>query len=306
MFGIPVDENLKTSKEALEAGGLLWTVDKQPLTAHLPYGPDGTNKLVPGKYANTRMDTLDVVGIVGKNFRNVQNEEAALILDALAQEVELKFKRVGDIDRGARVWMECELPGEVRIKETEDVIKQYVTMTNAFNGTKSYVMHVTPIRQKNQTAMNITYGMSDAISIRHTKKFDDHIKEARKILKFQNDYLAELSTVFNSLADIKVGKDDFISILDTLMPLSTDPEVNNTKTENSRNKLSNLYLAENIDAELPDTGWSLFCAVSNYADNYRSFKSSDDTTKEQNRFLAILEGESQAIKDRTITALLGN
>lgn len=300
-YGTGVSE-LKTAAEALEAGHLTWGVIKEPLVAHLSTGED---KAVRKKYSVRRDDTSTVIGIVGKNFRPVPNLEAMGIMDALALENEAKFEAVGSIGDGERVWMLAKLPGEIRVKGL-DTVEQYLLLSNAHDGSKSLVMSFLPFRARSTSVMNTsTEDVAASLSIRHTRKFDEHIKEARRVLKIKEDYFESLGDMFNSIADINVNKDRVFEILDAVMPLPLDG-TNKGKAESAREKLMDLYNVENAVNPIPNSGWSFFCAASNYADHHKSFKSrkDEDGSKEQIRFLSITEGASQGLKEKVMAALL--
>jgi phage/plasmid-like protein (TIGR03299 family) len=300
-YGTGVSE-LKTAAEALEAGHLTWGVVKEPLTAHLL---DGSDHPVRKKYTVRRDDTDSVIGIVGKNFRPVPNLEAMGLMDALALEHEAKFEAVGSIGDGERVWMLAKLPGEIRVKGL-DTVEQYLLLSNAHDGSKSLVVSFLPFRARSTAVMNTsTEDISASMSIRHTKKFDEHVKEMRRVLKIKEDYFQSLGEMFDNIADIKVGKDRLLEVLDAVMPLPIDG-TNKGKAESAREKLMDLYNVENQVNPIPNSGWSFFCAASNYADHHKSFKSrkDEDGSKEQIRFLSITEGASQSLKEKVLNALL--
>jgi hypothetical protein len=114
-----------------------------------------------------------------------------------------------------------------------------------------------------------------------------------------------LGEMFNSIADISITKDRLTEVLDRVIPLPVDG-TQKGKAEGARDKLHELYNTENQANEFPNTGWSLFCAFANYADHHKSFKSrkGEDDSKEQIRFLSIMEGASQDIKNNVLEALL--
>lgn len=299
-------EGLATSKEAAEAGGLSWGVTKAPLVAVVPKS-DGTfeNQMVPGKFHVRRDDSDKIIGIVGKNFRPVPNLEAMGLMDALAQEAGAIFKSVGSIGDGERVWMMAQLPNSLRVKGSDDIIDKYLLLSNAHNGSKSLVMGFTPFRRMGASVMNIAVGrLNDKLSIRHTAKFDEHVKEARRVLKLQEAYFEHLGIMFDGLADVPVDNKKFNEVLDAVMPLPTEGRTE--KAEGSRERLEALWAAENRTNPFANTAWSLFSAFSNYGDHEKSFKSrkDDDGSKDQLRFLSIMEGSAQSLKNDALSAIL--
>jgi phage/plasmid-like protein (TIGR03299 family) len=309
-------EGLSTSKECAEAAGLNWGVKKAPLTAHLTLDDGSTlDQPVKREFTITRDDNNVVLGVVGKNFRAVPNLEAFALLDSLAEEAQSKFEYAGYQGDGERVWMKVKLPREIRIKDNPDEVVSFsMFLTNAFNGSKSLVMHFAPILDKQATMLNVNSAglKSDTMSIRHTNKYDEHIKEVRKVLRLSDTYLDGVEEMFNNLADIKVDAAKFNEVMDTILPIPTaDPitgeQPNTKKVETAREKLSELIDEQNVINKFPNTGYSTFVAIANYADHEKSFKSRKDEvgSKEQIRFLSVLEGNSQDMKNEALEILLG-
>lgn len=306
-------EGLQTAQECLEAAGLNWDVDKKPLVAHLTLD-DGSilDMPVKGKFTIDRKDNHAVLGIVGKNFRAVPNPETTALLDSLAEESLAKFQYAGSEGQGERVWFKVKLPKEIRIKDNPDEVVSFsMFLSNAFNGSKSLVMHFTPEIDKQATIVNPSIMKSDTMSIRHTKKYDEHIKEVRKVLKLSEQYFDSCSEMFNNLADIPMDQSKYEEVMNTILPLPIPDPVtgetpNATKVETSREKLNQLIVEQDTLSKFPKTAWSAFVAISNYADHEKSFKSRKDEvgSRESIRFLSILEGASQELKNEALEILL--
>lgn len=305
---------LLTSPEMLTAAGLNWGVRKEPLVAHLTL-PDGSklDKIVKGKYTVTRDDNNTPIGIVGKNFRAVPNLEAAALLDSFAEEAEAKFEYAGSIGDGERVWFKVSLPKSIRIKDNPDEVVGFnLICSNAFNGSKSLEMNFVPVLNNQAIVLNTNTHKSDSMSIRHTNMYDTHIKEVRRVLRLADTYFDGVEEMFNNLADIPVGKDKFLEVMDKIMPLPVPDPVtgetpNATRTENARKKLESLVDEQNSISPFPNTGWSTFVAIASYNDHERTFKSKKDESDSQAdiRFLSILEGTSQKMKNSALEILLG-
>lgn len=305
---------LLTSSEALTEAGLDWGVRKEPLVAHLTL-PDNSviNQPVKGKYTITRDDNNCPIGIVGKNFRAVPNQEAAALLDSFAEEAEAKFDYAGSIGDGERVWFKVSLPKSIRIKDNPDEVVGFnLVLSNAFNGSKSLEMNFVPVLNNQSIVLNTNTHKSDSMSIRHTSMYDTHIKEVRRVLKLSETYFDSVGEMFNNLADIPVGKDKFLEVMDKIMPLpvpdpATGETPNATRAENTRAKLESLVYEQNAISPFPNTGWSTFVAIASYNDHERTFKTKKDEEGSQAdiRFLSILEGTSQKMKNEALEVLLG-
>ena len=72
------------SKQALEYAGLNYMVEKRALFT-LDKNSSNTDLQVPEYCATVRTDTQDVLGVVGKQYEVVQNEDAFTFFDAIVQ-----------------------------------------------------------------------------------------------------------------------------------------------------------------------------------------------------------------------------
>ena len=79
-------QGLMTASEAIVAGGLDYTVTKEPLTSTFVTEDGVTTLDVPGKFAtiaHTRLDGPRALGVVGNQYHIVQNVDAATVVGDL-------------------------------------------------------------------------------------------------------------------------------------------------------------------------------------------------------------------------------
>ena len=99
-------DNALTGREAITAAGLGYTVDKVALMTD-------SLQMVKSHVATRRSDTGEILGVVGQNYKVVQNAEAFDFMDNLVAEG-LRYHTAGALGKGDRIWMLATLPGEVR------------------------------------------------------------------------------------------------------------------------------------------------------------------------------------------------
>ncbi len=81
-LGAVLDRPPATIAEAIEASGLGWRVEREPIAvdrgdaATVDDWWEPRCEEIPGYYATVRQDTRAVLGIVGERYRIVQNQEA--------------------------------------------------------------------------------------------------------------------------------------------------------------------------------------------------------------------------------------
>lgn len=108
-------ESYPNSAEALKFAGLDYTVEKRPLFTVDSHNlatfksPDGNEMydgflpdiLVPNYYSTVRTDTEEVLGIVGKDYKVIQNTEAFSFFDSIVGGGEgILYETAGALGKG--------------------------------------------------------------------------------------------------------------------------------------------------------------------------------------------------------------
>ena len=119
-LGAVLERPPATIAEAIEASGLGWRVEREPIAVDRGDAATANDwweprcEEIPGYYATVRQDTRAVLGIVGERYRIVQNEEAFQFVDQLLGS-SLHFETAGSLHGGRRVWVLATLPEHVEV-----------------------------------------------------------------------------------------------------------------------------------------------------------------------------------------------
>ena len=122
-LGAVLDQPPATIAAAIQAAGLGWRVEREPIAvdrgdaATVDHWSQPRCEEIPGYYATVRQDTRTVLGIVGERYRIVQNEQAFQFVDQLLG-TSLHFETAGSLNRGRRVWVLATLPSTWRSAAT--------------------------------------------------------------------------------------------------------------------------------------------------------------------------------------------
>jgi phage/plasmid-like protein (TIGR03299 family) len=286
-------ESPATAAEAIVAAGLNYRADLKQLQTE-----DGTP--VPRRRAVVRSDSGQVLGIVGRSYVPVQNEEAFNFLDAVVADGSLRFHTAGALGVGERVWMLAKLPSEIRVKNSDDITEKYLLLSNSHDGSSSLRAFFTPIRVvcANTLALAQRQGKGQGVSIVHKGNLTAKIDQAREILGIANRFFDHAEIQINQLAHhyptLQQLKDFFEQVYPD--PLAADP----TRAANVRGELLRLF-EQGMGHDIPairHTTWAGVNAVSEFVDHYRSARGKTQEERASNRLQSAWFGSGARMKAR--------
>jgi phage/plasmid-like protein (TIGR03299 family) len=256
-------EKPATAEQAIEASGLDYTVAKRPLKAII-HGHRYSD--VPDNFATVRMDTGDVLGVVGNRYQPIQNRDAFAFFDALVGEGEAIYETAGALGKGERIWILAKLPGYIKVRG-KDIVGKYLLLTNSHDGSSLVRAKLTPIRVVcNNTLSAALSGAEEEVRVRHTPNAADKLEEAHKLLGLTNELYQQLDYIFNRMALKKVTNKQLLDYVKSLIPDNEEAE-KNTRTENIRNAILELHESGQGAELCRGTLWGAYNAVTEYTDH---------------------------------------
>jgi len=290
-------ENAATAAEAIIAAGLNWIVEKKPVYAATNQG----FKEIKGKFAITRIDNNNPIGIVGKRFEPLQNKDAFRFFDAVVGVKEAIYHTAGALGHGEKVWILAKLNGVVRTIG-DDVTEKYLLLANGHDGSMILQMMFTPIRVVCQNTLNAAISSADAAyRLRHTKSIGLKIEEVREALGIVNQKFDIFESATQKLAATKVNDAAFSNYI---MDLGLAPKEERTD-ENARGYDRQIEVAALLQqlfqsgkgTELPGvrgTAWGAYNAVTEFVDYYQNPRTK--VNKDQARAKSLLFGAGAELK----------
>lgn len=280
-------EGLANAHQVMEHAGLDWKVDKVDMRT-----VSGIE--IPNHFAMVRDTDQSVLGVVGNRYRPMQNEEAFEFFDPIIERGEAIYETAGSLNGGRQVWLLAKLPNHIRIAETDDIIENFVLLTNSHDGTKPVVAKVTPIRVVCSNTLNFALSKKGGseTTIRHTTNMMSRVQEAHKVLSFVNKNVADLDVAFNSLAQSKINDRDAEQYFERV--LNGNKKEISTRTKNVIEELMDTY-ETGIGTDMPHvrgTVWGAYNAVTEYVDHVKSYRKDTDKTH------AIIFGSGSATKEQ--------
>jgi phage/plasmid-like protein (TIGR03299 family) len=292
-IGVRVEKEV-TAKEAIELAKLDYNIIKLPLYVN------HNNEFIKSEefYGNFNSANNKLLGTVTDRYKIVQNTEAFEFFDSVVKSGEAIYHSAGALGNGERVWILAKLPKNILLFK-DDIVEQYLLLTNSHDGKGSLLMYFTPIRVVCQNTLLASYkDAKDGISIRHTGNIKDKIDEARRILGLAIDFYKIFETDIGKMAEKKLTLSEANQYFNRVLEIKDENEIS-TQLTNTKDALHYLFRngKGNTSEEVKDTVWAGYNAVTEFADHFKTFR-------KDNRVKSILFGSSAVLKQRAFTEAL--
>ena len=280
-----------TAAEAIEAAGLDYQVELHSLSTD-----DGIP--VPSRKAVIRSDTSEVLGVVGNSYQPVQNHQCFGFLDAVVADEQLRYHTAGALGKGERVWMLAQLPGQVRVKNSDDVTEKFLLLSNSHDGSSALRVYFTPIRVvcANTLGMAERRSRGQGVSIIHKGDLAAKVGEAQETLGFANRFYDDLDEKINHLARHYPSQRQLALYFESLYPDREDGK--NRRSKNVRDELLRLF-ENGVGQDIPEirhSTWAAFNAVTEFVDHHRSTRGKSPEERASRRLDSAWFGSGSRLK----------
>jgi phage/plasmid-like protein (TIGR03299 family) len=323
-----------TSKEAIELGGLNFTVEKRPIFVEsaqsIPFEEAGkfptiirsiehqnfyegehgeikkTKKVaiyrpslvVPDKYATVRTDNNLPLGIVGSKYTVIQNIEAFEFIDSIIGKGIADYETVGALGNGETVFITCKLRQELIINK--DLIDQYLLITMSHDGSSSITVMFTPTRVVCNNTLSVALrGNRNKVTIRHTQNAKSKLEEAKKVLGIVDQQTLAYKEAFGVIYNKSVSDEKAKEIIAFSLGIKPDEKGEISTRAFNTLEMANNYYHSGIGQEgIVGNGWGVFNGITGYLQNSKEYSNAE--LKFKNTFL----GGSVDIRDKALQSLL--
>jgi len=293
-------DHVFTAKEAIEYGGLDYTVEKQRLLTERWLD-------VPDYFATVRQDNNQILGMVGKDYTIVQNRDVFSFFDQVVGEGKAIYETAGCLGKGGVIFITAKLPKQIIIGK-DSPIDNYLVLCSSHDGSMAITAFFTPVRVVCQNTLNAAFSNNtNRVYIKHTQNVKERFVEAALVMGIHSEYLDKLEVAFRLLYDKKVSDQDMRSIvtraflnkeeIKTLV-LTGNIELSPRKTNMVDGVAQYYQMASEID-NIRGTGYGVYNAVAGYFQNVKNFRS--DEQKMKSIVLGGLSAQyTQRVSDRLI------
>jgi phage/plasmid-like protein (TIGR03299 family) len=308
-LGTYVGDNPVLAEEAIQAASLDWEVVKAPGFAAVTVGEEEFEAAADDWYFTVRTSDKKVLGAVKGKYRVLQNRAAFEFMDTLAGDHGfMQYHTAGSLKDGRVVWMLAEVLNYMIEPVPGDVTKPYVLLVNGHDGNTPLKALFTTVRVVCQNTLNLALSQSgarDGVTIRHTGKMSEKLKEAKKVFGYAQAEVEAYQEVAQRLARKRASDKMLEGMLDELFPLIEGKS--NTKRKNKRETIQELY-ETGPGADLPGvrgTAWGALQAVTNYTTHHRATRGADDELeKRENRLMSTWFGSSNRLNRKALNYLM--
>jgi phage/plasmid-like protein (TIGR03299 family) len=293
-------ENTISSAEAIKAAGLDWDADLIPLQIPAWTTSAGFQiepRIVDEVRVVVRATDGKILGRVGPGYTVIQNREGFAAFDPFVKEGFLKYHTAGSLGSGQRVWILCELPGEMVLPGDISKIRKFLLLANAHDGSMALRVMPTPIRVVCQNTLSAALADEVAsFTVRHTASAPDRIKDAVEAFKATLLYYDRFQAEAERLQVARYSLEQMRALTNHLMPLPREEEAK-PKLLRAHETLVGLFETQRGAAGIEGTAWGAVNAVAEYADHVRTVRDGEDGVGGA-RMKAALFGPAAVLKSR--------
>lgn len=267
-----------TAQEAIEHGGLDYEVKKQPLYIN---DAEGSQILVPDRFATVRQDTSQPLGVVGSRYTVVQNWEAFSFFDAIVGEGQAIYETAGALGNGERIFITAKLPQQMVIAP-DDVIQNFLFLANAHDGSMAITAMLTSVRVVCENTFNLALTKhGKAITLRHSKSVHQNLQTAHQlmgIVKKESD-LAEVT--FRKMTQVRITDSQLKAFIEMAMMPGKEQISSEDFSKRFTNTIDNIlnYTASDATQLMVSTKGTLYGAmnaITGFYNNVRAYKDAEN------------------------------
>jgi phage/plasmid-like protein (TIGR03299 family) len=278
-LGTKVDKAM-TAAEALSAAGLNWKVEKRPVS--FVNAGTGKQETVPDQFAVVRTDKEQALGVVGKVYQPLQNQEAFSFFDAVVQEKLAMYHTAGSLWGGTRIWLMAKLPQEVKVMGV-DKVDFFTLLVNSHDGSSGVRMRHTSVRVVCWNTLTAALGEKGRaeFNVRHTVNMGIRVKDAREALGIMTRTSGDFLQAAETLARKKLNSrlvEEFLAGIGLEKASNTSARFDNKRMDVMR--LIESGYGHNL-APIKNSLWTAVNAVTQYVDHDNGSRSDDQKLASQ-------------------------
>jgi len=276
-LGVAIPDGKKLSiEEAIVAAGLDWEVELRHIFTE---DDEGSPHGILNHYVSCRKADNTVLGIVGKNYKPLQNRDAFRWFQPFLEGGEATIETAGSLKWGSRVWVLARIRRDPMIVGKEDKMRHYVLLSNSHDGSLAVRVGFTPIRVVCNNTLCFAHESkaSRLLRVKHTSRVRENLEEIRETINLAQREFAETVDQYRRLASRQINSTDLVRYVRVVFGLK---DRKRTPVQEKQEKIipSVVRLFENgRGSRTAGTNyWGAYNAVNEYLNYFRG-KTRDNT-----------------------------
>jgi phage/plasmid-like protein (TIGR03299 family) len=255
-------ENAPTIEAGIVKAGMDWEVGLKALQTvdGFPVDHKATYRLSDGQ----------ILGVVGPNYRPLQNREAFQWFQPLVESGEVELHTAGSLQEGRKVWVLGKIARPAIEIAPGDSIERFVLLSNSHDGSRAVRCGFTPIRVvcANTLAMAHDDKQSKLVKCLHTKGIVGTLDSLREVMNLANSAFEATAEQYRKLAKCKLSRADLRKYVKLVLDVEVEkPDDDLPKVTFDKIKTI-VDLAEcgrgNDAPEIRGTAWAAYNGVTEY------------------------------------------
>lgn len=291
---------LVTVADAVKLGGLDYKVELRPLRT-------AEGLMVPQSKAVVRTDTNKVLGVVGNRYTVLQNERAMDVLSNIVGPDKAVFESAGVLRDGAIAFFVLKLPSIINLPGNDVIEKRFLFYTTHDGSGMTRVKSI-PFRMFCANQLNIALsGKGEGIALRHVPSIDDKLKEAERMLSYEERFYRDFEEVARRMLKTKFTDKDMEKFAIELVPSKNGEDDVPPQTVAARNQIIELFsegAGQRDNRYARGTVWAAFNAVTEFVDHYRRTRTAEQGRREELKTESTWFGSGARLKQAAYTTLL--
>jgi len=244
--------------------------------------------VMPRKKLLYRSDTKEALGVVGSDYEPTNPRDFVNRQYALAESMGGKVVRVGFLSERSRAFAFVQVGDKIEIprgkRKVGDPVQAYIYSTDGWDGGTPQRSRLYIERLKCANGMT-SREIHANLWVSHVSGMEKRAEPRRNT--FQGEVLKMTETIrkeFTKLAQTRMTVEQAKEFVEKLIPGEA------TMSVNRRNTVLSLF--ETGDGNEAATRWDAYNAVTQFITHHRTYRTTDATSIETNRFLGVLETDT--------------
>lgn len=264
-----------TSEEAIIKAQMDYEVATTPVKYLLP--GDNDHLFMTSRQITYRTDTKEVFEVVSDDYHIIQNRRAFKFFDAVVGKKEAIFQTAGVLGKGETIFITAKLPSKIVVGR-DDVIDKYLLLAMSHNGKSAINVMFTPIRVVCNNTLTAALEGKDKLSIRHSAKAEEQLKQAHALLDIIAKESDSLQTILNEMVKVYMSDEEVRDyILRCMLTANewTDLEKVKERKVDIVSTVYTYYFSGPGQREYVGTLYGAYNAITGYFNNVKEYKKAE-------------------------------